>query len=186
VLQHLACAARPGLVSLGSFADRVWGFSKIGDNLARLQRQAAAISIAETAANAEAARQLETGDVDAATTAGGGGGRVLDLQATQRVIAVQIEQTGERRRAVLVGTGADDALTDLRRECQNAVATAASARREAERIVPVEADVRSTPAPRPVPDVLTIQQRRRIERDLERARRAGMPAVVLDDGQRLT
>jgi polysaccharide deacetylase 2 family uncharacterized protein YibQ len=154
----------------------------VDGELARLRRQAADLATAENAANADAGRLLAAGDIDAATTAGG---RVLDLQATQRVIAVQIEQADQRRQAVVVGSGANDALSDLRREWQNAVSTAASCRREAERIGSGEVDAPPAPFVRPVPDMLTIPQRRRIERDLDRARRAGVPAVIVDGGRRL-
>ena len=165
-----------------SIKEREDALAQVDAELARLRRQAAEVSTAENAANADAGRLLAAGDIDAATTAGG---RVLDLEATRRVIAEQIEQADERRRAILAGTGADDALSDLRREWQNAVATAASSRREAKRITSGEADLPSAPVVRPVPDMLTIPQRWRIERDLERARRAGIPAIVLDGGRRL-
>ena len=165
-----------------SIKEREDALAQVDAELARLRRQAAEGSTAENAANADAGRLLAAGDIDAATTAGG---RVLDLEATRRVIAEQIEQADERRRAILAGTGADDALSDLRREWQNAVAVAASSRREAKRITSGEADLPPAPVVRPAPDLLTIPQRWRIERDLERARRAGIPAVVLDGGRRL-
>jgi len=185
VAEQIAWAEHEEGIAAGlgaSIKEREDALAHVDAELARLRQQAAELSAAENAANADAGRLLAAGDIDAATTAGG---RVLDLEVTRRVIAEQIEQADERRRAILAGTGADDALSDLRREWQNAVATAARSRREAKRIVSGEADLPPAPVVRPAPDLLTIPQRWRIERDLERARRAGIPAVVLDGGRRL-